>query len=292
MDQVETGVILLEDTDAKVEILPEVGGSIARYTFRGKDVLRPTRPDISNALDSDGFPLVPFANRIAYGKFSWNGRAVSLKPNFGNEPHALHGKGWQSSWRVVSQAPEQAVLRYDHAASDWPWIFFAELNFALEAGALHARLSITNTSAESMPVSLGFHPFFPRCKSSKLTASLGGVWLTDAMLIPTQLAGPAHFLDLAHGASIGTAKFVDNCHTGWDGHALIEQPEEGLRIRLSASSTFLHIFTPTDETYFCVEPVTAMPDAVNRPEPPETTGLQTLKPGATFSLSMMIAPEA
>jgi aldose 1-epimerase len=64
-----------------------------------------------------------------------------------------------------------------------------------------------------------------------------------------------------------------------------------LRVRLSASSTFFHLFTPLGADYFCVEPVTAMPDAVHRPEPPKTTGLRTLTPGATFSLSMMLAPE-
>ena len=283
-------VITLRDETAELYVLPEIGGSIARYTYRGEHVLRATC-DIATALDSDCFPLVPFANRIAFGKFAWNGRGVQLKRNFGDHPHVLHGKGWQAPWRVVSEAPSAAVLGYDHAADDWPWPFHAELEFALKAGALHIRLGVTNGGYDTMPVSLGFHPFFPRCKSTKLTASVDGVWLTDETQIPTVLAGPSHFLDLANGASIGHADFVDNCHTGWNGHALIEQPDQGLRIRLSANSTFLHIFTPTDKTYFCVEPVTAMPDAVNRPEPPETTGLRTLEPGETFSLSVTIAPE-
>ena len=179
MEQARSGVIELRDEDATLGIAPKTGGSIVSYVYRGRDVLRETKPKIVTALEGSCFPLVPFANRIAFGTFSWQGRTIRLRRNFGDHPHVLHGKGWQSPWRVESETRAHAVLRYDHNADDWPWPFFAEQLFKLKAGALALRLAITNTSPESMPVSLGFHPFFPRLPSTRLTASVRGVWLSD-----------------------------------------------------------------------------------------------------------------
>ena len=45
---------------------PERGGSIARFGWRGQDLMRPTcGPSV---LDVACFPLVPFSNRIAHGR--------------------------------------------------------------------------------------------------------------------------------------------------------------------------------------------------------------------------------
>ncbi len=99
--------------------------------------------------------------------------------------------------------------------------------------------------------------------------------------------------DLSPNVALVNAPFVDNCYTGWQEPASIQQPEEGFRIVQSASAeaTFLQFFTPTGADYFCAEPMSAMPDAVNRPETPPETGLRTLMPGATFSIAMSIAPQ-
>jgi aldose 1-epimerase len=281
--------IALKDGDAQLLIDPAIGGSIARYVWRGRDVLRPAPENARKPVEMGCMVLVPFANRIAYGRFNWEGRAIQLTPNFG--PHAIHGHGWESPWTVTSQSATSATLAFGYRASDWPWTYDAELAFALMDGALNAELTVTNRDATSMPASLGFHPYFPRHPRARLTASVDAVWLSDATLIPTVKAGPAHFLDLAHGAELANAPFVDNCHAGWNGTAAIDQPDERLRIALKADAHFLHVFVPSGESYFCAEPVTAMPDAVNRSEPAQETGLRTLAPGATFSLSMTLAPQ-
>lgn len=268
-------------------ISPELGGSILRYVFRGRDVLRPAAEDVRDPLETACFSLVPFANRIAQGAFVWNGRTIRLPRNFGDHPHVLHGHGWQAMWRVISHIGPHALLRYEHAAGDWPWTYVAEQSFDLVDGALHAALSVRSASGEPMPASLGFHPYFPRQAGTRLTTQVQGVWLSNDSCIPTRLAGPAHFFDLANGAAM--APLVDHCHTGWNGEALIEQ--EGLRVHLSAPNcTFLHIYAPVDGDCFCAEPVTAMPDAMNRPR--EISGLRALAAGETFSIRMVIAPQA
>jgi aldose 1-epimerase len=285
-------VIALESSDARLEIDPRVGGAISRYIFWEREVLRRAPADTRDVLDMACFPLVPFVNRIAYGAFRWEGRTIQLRRNFGDHPHVLHGQGWQRPWEIASQSHDRAVLRFRHEADDWPWAYAAEQAFTLVEGALQVTLSMTNYSDRTMPVSLGFHPFFPRRNATRFEARTNGVWLSDATLLPTELAAASRVLDLSHIA-LADAPFVDNCYTGWRAPASILQPEDGLRTALSASAEahFLQFFSPTGAEYFCAEPMSAMPDAVNRPEPAQETGLRTLMPGATFSVSMTIAPQ-
>lgn len=286
-------ILAIENSDARVEIDPQVGGAISRYRVRGREILRRAPADTRDVLDMACFPLVPFVNRIAYGTFRWGDRTIELRRNFGDHPHVLHGQGWQNAWEVVSQSPERAVLLFHHAPDDWPWDYVAELAFVLVETALQITLSVTNRSARTMPVSLGFHPFFPRRDGTHFDARTKGVWLSDATQLPTELAAPARVFDLSPDVALAHAPFVDNCYTGWQRAASILQPEDDLRIGLSASAeaTFLQFFTPTGADYFCAEPMSAMPDAVNRSEPAQETGLRALAPNATFSVSMTIAPQ-
>ena len=283
--------IALESSDARVEIDPQVGGAVARYMFRDREVLRRARGDA--VLDMACFPLVPFVNRIAYGSFRWEGRTITLRRNFGDHPHVLHGQGWQRPWEIESQSRERAVLRFRYEPDDWPWAYTAEQAFALVDAGLQVTLSVLNRSDRTMPVSLGFHPFFPKRVGTRFDARTSGVWLSDETQLPIALAAPARIFDLSPDVALADAPFVDNCYTGWQGPASILQPEDGLRIALSASpeAHFLQFFSPSGADYFCAEPMSAMPDAVNRPEPAQETGLRTLMPGATFSVSMTIAPQ-
>ena len=41
-----------------------------------------------------------------------------------------------------------------------------------------------------MPAGLGWHPYFLRTPRTTLTAPVAGIWLTDAEMMPTELAQP------------------------------------------------------------------------------------------------------
>ncbi|HUO92396.1 MAG TPA: aldose 1-epimerase [Rhizomicrobium sp.] len=276
--------IALQDGDARVLIEPRIGGAIAAYSMSGRDILRPALPQAAHPAGMSCFPLVPFANRIAYGIFAWQGRIIQLHPNFAPDPHAIHGQGWLSAWQIAEQKPARAVLVFAHEPGEWPWAYRATLDYSLDRDGLHAKLSLTNGSDAAMPASLGFHPYFPHRRQSRLEAVVDGMWRTDKTLIPTVLAAP--ILDFAKGAALATAPLIDNCFTHWGRSALIDQP--GGRTVLRADADFLQIYIPEEEDYFCVEPATAMPDAVHRVESAKETGLLALAPGATVSLSMTI----
>ena len=134
-------MIVLAAGEAIVEIVPDVGGAIASFRLRGRDILRPTPPDARAARDVRRhacYPLVPYSNRIADATLRDGGRDHALARNFGDSPHAIHGVGWQRTWTTVAATATSAQIALDHdatgdEASAWPWSFRATQTFALRA---------------------------------------------------------------------------------------------------------------------------------------------------------------
>ena len=95
----------------RVEVAPQVGGSIARFDL--VDPATGVREALLRGCDEDGdddaadvlaagcFPLVPFANRIRGGRFECDGRSVMLAPNMAGDPSPLHGQGWRAAWQPL-----------------------------------------------------------------------------------------------------------------------------------------------------------------------------------------------
>ena len=278
----------------ELDVAPENGGAITRFEYDERPVLRPVPQGATNVLEMASFPLVPYANRIAEGRFAFNGQQYRLPLNFGAHPHSLHGHGWQMSWRVETMSRDRVTLAYEHVPDAWGWSYAAEQTFVMLEEGLQLTLAVTNKDTNPMPYSLGLHPYFPRRPGSKVMAAVKEMWLADETMLPTDLAAATRLIDLNTGQRVADAPFVDNTFTGWQGAAVITQPELGLEVSLTASanSSFLHVFIPEGADFFCVEPTTAMPNAFNRPEPGLVSGAAVLAPGATASLDMKLTVSA
>ncbi|MEO1188637.1 MAG: hypothetical protein AAFW60_06160, partial [Pseudomonadota bacterium] len=64
-------------------------------------------------------------------------------------------------------------------------------------------------------------------------------------------------------------------------------------ITLTSDLVFAHatVYVPPDEAYFCVEPITHAPNAVNSALPADQTGFRTLAPGETLWGSIQLIIE-
>lgn len=277
--------VTLAATGWEATLLPALGGSIASLRYRGADILRPTPASADHPLDTASFPLVPYANRIAHGRFRVGGQTIALPHNFGDHPHALHGVGWLAAWQGAAETPDRATLTLTHRASDaWPWDFTAQQRFTLGADGLAVRLTLRNCDAQPIPAGLGFHPYFPAPPGTRLRARLQGAWLSDATQLPTARVADDHFGKWRTGDDVARAVLVDNTHDGWDGEAWIESGDR--TIRLTAQGTrWLHLYMPPGEPFFCAEPVSHLPDAVNR----DDQGMTVLAAGETLAIAMRIA---
>jgi len=271
----------------RLDVAPHLGASIARLTWRGRDVLRPMPVGSSDVLEAGCFPLVPYANRIADGRFTFGGREVQLSVLSNFAPHALHGDGWLRPWQALDRDDGTVALIYRHAPDAWPWAYEAVQTFALSDDGLQVDLSLTNTGDEAMPAGLGLHPYFPVNDRTRLTLSAPFVWALAEGQIPTALFPAESVFGWADGPRVVDAPFVDHCYVDWGGEARLSDGERVTTVTASANAGWAHVYAP-GEAFCCVEPVTHRPDALHAPEG-EVSGLVVLQPGESMSMSMRIA---
>lgn len=279
-------LLRLASADLELLLAPATGGSIAALRWRGIDVLRSGDP-ASGPLALGCFPLVPFSNRIASGRFVAGGKAVALPVNFhtAGRPETIHGFGWQSAWAIAEAGDAEARLIHDHAGGDWPWPYRAEQQFALSGDALMLTLSLTNYGASPMPAGLGLHPYFPR-SGAQLDLPVTGMWENDAKNLPSR------WLPCPEPPQWFGGGDIDHSFTGRAGPIMIRWPGHRLTMTPDAALGHTIVYVPAGADYFCVEPVSHLTNAVNRPEAAADTGLKWLESGESWSLTTCFALSA
>ena len=70
---------------------------------------------------------------------------------------------------------------------------------------------------------------------------------------------------------------LDHVFQGWSGSALVEWPEAGQALEITADELYRHlvVYTPPGQPFFCVEPWMGFPNAMNT-----LLGARLLAPGA------------
>jgi aldose 1-epimerase len=270
---------------------PETGGAIAALT-RGVPLLRPVadpRLGAQHGRAVAAYPLIPYANRIGWRRFSLGGKSYALDRNFGDHPHTIHGNAWMHPWTVLHAGDRAACLAFDHdpaggGAREWPFAYHAEQHFALDEDGVSVTLSVRNTDALAWPAGLGLHPYVVRDGATVLRFEADTVWLSDAAELPCERVAVAGNFEFDRGRAV-SGDPIDNCFAGWAGEAEIALLDERLSLHIEAATPFDHfqVYTPAGRDFMGLEPVSNMPDAINRIESTADHGLTWLDPGATLS---------
>jgi len=289
--------------DARLVVTPAIGGAIAAFTWRGRDVLRPATPEALAAGDVRGlasYPLVPYSNRIAEARLTFAGRAHALARNFGDHPNAIHGVGWQRAWSVLAHEERRVHLALAHDARGdaqraWPWPFHATQTLALAAhddGAvvLQATLTLASRADEPFPFGLGWHPYFVKAADARLRFRASSVWRNGPTGLPVAREPlPAQWRFEPARALEGLV--LDQVFNDWDGRAELTSPGAP-RVTLQADRACgrLVVYAPAGRDFVCLEPVTHETDSFNRAaEGAVNTGMRVLGPGEAFSCTMRLA---
>ena len=263
-----TSRIALRSGELDVELAPALGGSVARMSHAGREVLRPLSAESEGKHDVLGvacFPMVPYANRIDRNGFVFDGLEHRFEPNLPPYPFNEHGSGWTSAWAVAETEPSRALLRLDRCAPDEPYSFRAAQEFVLSPDTLTIRMEVENTGSKRMPFGFGQHPWFPRDADVSLCFEATHFWLegpggsaTDRITLPPELSF-AHMRPLP-------ASWRNNCYSGWRGVADIHYPRRGLTVTLEADPVFGHLMLYADPELdvFCLEPQTHASCAFNK----------------------------
>ena len=286
----------LSQQDLVCELRPDLGGCIAGLWLGDVPVLRSTPGEQLHTVRNSGcYPLVPFSNRIAQAKLVWNGTSHPLVRNFNDEPHAIHGVGWQRPWTVLDQSDNTALLSYEHRPdSHWPFAFDVSQAFALQGNSLQVSMSITNQSDHPAPVGLGWHPYFVKRVGSHLRFDATGRWEMGPDKLPTvRQAVTGLDSDCQHLR-------IDNCFDGWSGQAQLQ--DALLRTRIEANLQHLVVYTHEDLPVVAIEPVSHVNNALHlsgqgKALSTNTTagvaqadplGLRVAQPGESFGVQMTL----
>lgn len=276
----------------RLTLSPSIGGAISALEWLSEDeaqpILRKCHSPLEKVLDAGCFPLVPYVNRIRGGCFTFRGREVRLKPNMAGDPSPLHGQGWLSPWTVGESSESAAALSYRHEAGEWPWVYEARQEFALDHDGMSARLTCRNVSDGPMPCGLGFHPYFHCGSATRIDTDVSFAWKIDEHVLPVGTVAAEGRYDLHDRTVCG--QDLDNGFGGWGGEARMTDPEWPFQLRMtSPEAKYFQLYSPSTGGIFVAEPVTHANAALNAPESewPEL-GMRVLEPGEAMSLDMRL----
>ena len=288
--------IIIKDSKSEVVIAPELGASILAYDYITNDNRFSIFPNRLGAVDVTStacFPLVPFSNRIREGKFFWQGEQIQLPLNQLPERHTNHGHGWQVAWDVDEQTESSLTLSYVHTANEWPFSYKSIYRFELQNGELLQTLILKNLSPNEMPAGLGLHPYFSRTDQVTLKADVKQMWQVDNESMPVTVIDAPKCLQSAQGMVVNDHQ-LDNTFIDFPAKAKVCWPEWQMCAEVSASTNckFMVVYSPEKQDFFCVEPVTHAPNAINKHQRGiENTGFSSLKSQQEMTVWMRVSPK-
>lgn len=271
-------------------IVPSMGGAIAGLWLGDIPVLR-TRPpsEWTSARQSSAYALLPFSNRVGHAILKWAGVTHRLSSSLGDEPHAIHGVGWQRPWKVEMSDACYARLSMQHQSdAAWPFAFEAQQEFRLSASALDLTLSLRNLADVAAPAGLGWHPFFVKRQHSRISFGAKSRWEMGAEKLPTKRVSVSG-LD----TDCGTLD-LDHCFDGWSG--AVQLLDGLLHTRITSNLKHLVVYTQPTQQSIAIEPVSHVNNALQLMTRSGVSagelGVQVLQPGQSICAEMRIHVEA
>lgn len=274
--------------DARLVLVPAMGGGIARLDVGGKPVLRPWSGDETDPFSLACNVLIPFSNRISGGGFTWRDTFYPLAPNVAGEQFPIHGNAFQRPWQITKTGPSALMILPD--GNFGPWTYQAQQAFHLTPNTLDVRLTVTNRGRDPMPFGCGLHPWFPRDRETRLSFSAQAVWLEDKFHLPSellQLSGNPEW-SFEHPRKLpGT--WINNCYAGWQGAARISQTDSAVSCTIHSDHIldYAVVFSPNrSANFFCFEPVS---HAINSFHMEGPSGLTELASGESLTSTIVFS---
>ncbi|MGN6598704.1 MAG: aldose 1-epimerase family protein [Actinomycetes bacterium] len=171
----------------------EVGGGVREYYDGDVPVLHPY--DIDQMCDgAHGCPLIPWPNRLADGRYEWDGRNYQVPLTEPEKDNAIHGfLRWQP-WALVEQADSRVVVETQiFPRKGYPFTLHVNVEYELTDSGLVCTTTATNLGTQDLPYAHGQHPYLsPGDKGAKvddctLTLEANKRVATDKRQLPTDV---------------------------------------------------------------------------------------------------------
>ena len=311
-------VIHLDDRDreTRVSIVPSIGNVAFAMTVKGQDVLYwPFRSvdEFKSKPALSGIPLLaPFANRLDEPAFYANGTRYAFDLSVGNvrAPIPIHGfLQFTDRWQVIEDGADEnaawvtsrlQVFRNPAWMKQWPFAHTIEITHVVHDGMLEVRTTITNHSAEPMPISIGFHPYFQVTDAPRdeWTVGVGARtrWLLAANKVPTGETEPIERLFAnPQSARVGDHNLDDvfgDLIRDPGGRATMTLMGKSQRVDVAMGSRYRSavIYAPTGRSFVCFEPMAGITNALNLAHRGVYKELQSVAPGDAWRESFWVKP--
>ncbi len=158
----------------------------------------------------------------------------------------------------------------------------------MHSDGVEVEAELTNLDERAMPGGLGLHPYFVAAPDAALRFVSSRLWQCDDTQLPTHPDDPGRLADWGAGAPYGQDRLIDHCYSGWRGEAVIASASGDIKLTASGAHA-LHVHIPPGKGIIGLEPVSHIPDALNRGEDAAVTGLRILDPGQSMRLAMRIS---
>jgi aldose 1-epimerase len=250
-----------------------------------------------------GSVLVPWPNRVAGARWSYEGEEQKLEVTEAVRGNAIHGLVRHASWSVVSREDGAVTLEAAvDGAPGWPFPFHTTVSYSLSDTGLTVGHTVTNRGEQRMPFGVGTHPY-PRPGNADvddcvLTLAARTVLPVDLdSMIPNSpeidVAGTDY--DFRAGKPLRDVELdtaFGGCEPGPDGlvrHSVLS-PEAGAEVWAEPVFKWVQVFTPGEypgkgARAVAIEPMTCPPDALN-----SGVDLLWLAPGETWAGRWGITP--
>lgn len=255
--QYATYVLRDEQAPALLEVVPERGGIVTRWSVGDRELLyldeeRFANPDLSIR---GGIPILfPICGNLPNDSYTHKGQTYSLKQ---------HGFARNLPWAIVNQSTEhEASLTLELTSTEetrrlYPFDFQLSFTYRLKGNTLVIHQDVTNRGLEPMPFSLGLHPYFKVSNKDALQFAIPSTELRSHQDGSTHpFAG--HFdlaqdeIDVAFGhLSSQEATVTDTAQS------------TKLSIAYTAPYSMLVFWTLREKPFYCLEPWTAGRNALN-----------------------------
>lgn len=312
------GVEVLRLTDSarhtEVSIAPSIGNMAYEMKVNGKNAFWLPVSSISElkakpSLAGNPF-LAPWANRLDQDAFFANGKKYVLNPEIGNlrrdgNKNPIHGLlAFSPLWKVVSlRADESAATaisrlefwKYPALMAQFPFAHTIEMTYRLSNGVLEVQTVLDNHSTDTMPVAIGYHPYFqvhdaPRDEWTVRIAARDQ-WKLSPLLIPTGEREPMSKPNplLLKGTQLDDV--FGGLVRGPDGRAefSVEGKREKLTVSYGPNYTVAVIYAPHGRNFICFEPMSAVTNAFNLAHTGAYKELQSVPPGQRWRESFWIS---
>jgi aldose 1-epimerase len=276
-------------------VIVEVGGGIRCYDVAGRPVLDPYSVDAMSD-GGHGAPLIPWPNRLADGRYEFDGGSHQLpltEPKLGN---AIHGLLRWRPWRCLERGSDRVTVGTRvYPQTGYPFALEVQIDYSLSDDGLVVRTSATNIGDRACPFGSGQHPYLSPGTGTLdpcvLEFSAGTRLITDERQLPVgrePVSGTEW--DFAGGRALGDlvidTAFTDLARDSEDRATVRLTGTDGATVELWADSSYSVIQLFTGDTLapdrrrlgLAAEPMTCPANAFQTGE-----GLLRVEPGETVA---------